>query len=113
MIDGLWIVQYLPAKLVGVLPAFVMIGLGLLTEKTRVGKLALFTNAVSVATYFYFFHNLPMLIIIYVNLLSVVGLIAIITYFTKTELPKVFYRNTKIFSTFASGIVLLYGMFFL
>lgn len=106
----IWVSQFLTIELIKVLPAITLILVGLLVERKYVGRISLLTNAVALSTFFSAIQNLPSWIIYYINILTVFGFIALISYCFKIKLSKHFYWMAAIFSSAISGILLLWGM---
>jgi hypothetical protein len=107
---SIWIGELLPLRLIQVIPAITLIAIGLIVERKYVGRIAIFTNAIALSTFFAQIDNVPSGIIWYVNILTIFGAIAIISYSFKLKLPKEFYFMAGIFSSVISGILLIWGM---
>ena len=107
---GLWIASILSEKILEILTAVTLIVVGLLVERYYIGRIAILSNAVALTTYFYKFNNLPNWLVFYINILTLFGIIAIISYATNTKLPKEYYWIAGIFSSAISGIILLWGL---
>ncbi len=106
----IWIAQFLPKALILALPAITLIVVGLIVEKNYVGRISLLTNAVALSTFFAFIENLNFWIILYINILTVFGIIALISRAFKIKLSKHFYFMAGVFSSVISGVLLLWGM---
>ena len=104
---GIWIAQILSIKILNLLPAITLIIIGLISEKYYVGRIAILSNAVALATYFYPI-EIPVWLIWYINIITVAGILALISYLTKISLFKEFYFITGLFSSLISGGLLLY-----
>lgn len=107
---NIWISQIFPVELIRILPAITLIIVGLIVEKKYVGRISLLTNAVALSTFFAFIENIPTWTIWYINILTIFGIIAIISYAFKIKLSKEFYFIAGIFSSLISGILLLWGL---
>lgn len=107
---GIWIATILPLKLITILPAITLIVVGMLVEKYYVGRIAILSNAVALATYFYRFSNLNQWLVLYINVLTIAGILALVSYALKFHLPREFYWFGSIFSSLVSGALLLYGL---
>jgi len=105
----IWIVQILPKSIIDLLPAITLIIVGLIVEKYYVGRISLLTNAVALSTFFSQFNNLNFWLIIYINVLTIAGGIALLSYTFKLKLTKHFYWIAGIFSSLISGLLLVYG----
>lgn len=106
----IWISQILTPEVMQILPAITLIIVGLIVEKKYVGRIAILTNAVALSTFFYSISNLPLWIILYINVLTIFGLIALVSYAFKIKLPKEFYFIAGIFSSAISGALLIWGI---
>jgi hypothetical protein len=107
---AIWLAGLLPVRALEVLPAFTLIGLGLLVEKYYVSRITLISNAVALTTYFYRFENLNPWLVLYINILTIVGIVSLVSYLFEWKLSKDFYFVTGIFSSVVSGAILLYGL---
>jgi hypothetical protein len=106
----IWVSQFLPKGLVIVLPAVTLIIVGIIVEKYYVGRISLLTNAVALSTFFAFIENLNWGIILYINILTIFGIVALISYAFRIKLPKEFYFIAGVFSSIISGVLLIYGL---
>lgn len=104
------VAQIFPVQFMEVLPALTLILIGLIVEKRYVGRIAIFANAIALSTFFYKIPSLPLWTIWYINILTIFGIIALISYATKTKLPKEFYFMAGVFSSIISGILIIWGM---
>lgn len=108
---GIWIAQILPIKLLDMLPAITLIAVGLLVEKYYVGRIAILSNAVALVTYFYSVPNIPNWLTLYINILTIAGILSPASYAFRFPLPKQFYWFAGIFCSAISGILILsYGL---
>ena len=105
-----WITGFLPARVLDILPAATLIIVGLIVETQYVGRIAIFMNSVALTTFFYKFGSLPDWLVWYINLSTVAGVIAILSYIFDESLPSEFYTLTGLFSSVISGMILLYGL---
>ena len=106
----IWVSQFLPKGLVLALPAITLIIVGLIVEKNYVGRISLLTNAVALSTFFAFIENLHWGVILYINILTIFGIVALFTYAFKIKLSRHFYFLAGAFSSAISGMLLLWGM---
>jgi hypothetical protein len=106
----IWIANFLPVKVLDILPAVTLILVGLIVETQYVGRIAIFMNAVALTTFFYKFTGLPDWLIWYINLSTIAGIIAILSYIFDESLPSEFYTACGFFSSVISGFILLYGL---
>ena len=106
----IWITKLVGTNIFEILPAAALIAIGFLAEKHYTGRLTLFANAVALISFFHDKANLPNLIIVYINILTLVGILALTSYAFKFKLPKEFYSLGGIFSSVISGIILLWGL---
>lgn len=93
-----------------ILPALTLIGIGIIIEKYYVSRIAIFSNAIALSSFYVGFSDLPLWLTLYINVLIIVGVICLISYLTKDSMPKEFYKISGLFSSFISGIVLFYGL---
>lgn len=107
---GIWLLNLLGSKIITVLPAVALIFVGFLAEKHYTGRLTLFANAIALVSFFYSFAILPTWLIFYINALTIVGCLSLVSYIFKFPLPKEFYSMAGIFSSIVSGIILLWGL---
>ncbi|RXG34180.1 hypothetical protein [Methanohalophilus sp. WG1-DM] len=106
----IYLATLLPNTLFNILPALTLIAIGAIVEKYYVGRIAIFSNAVALTSFYYTFSDLPFLLVIYINILTVVGILSLASYLSKTSLPTEFYTFSGLFSSLVSGMVLLYGL---
>lgn len=106
----IWLAEILPMKIIEILPALTLIIVGLIVEKYYVSRIAIVTNAVALSTFFVKVKSTPIAIIWYINILTILGIIALFSRFFKISLPKEFYTIAGIFSSLISGVILLYGI---
>jgi len=106
----IWLTNIIPIGLIELLPAITLIVIGWIVEKRYVGRVAIFSNAVALTTYFYKFSKLPYWLVVYINALIIVGILALISYVFRFYLPRSFYYFAAFFSSCISGIILLWGM---
>ena len=106
----IWVSQFLSVELVRLLPAITLIVVGLIVEKNYVGRISLLTNAVALSTFFSFIENLNYWMVLYINVLTIFGIIALFTYAFKIKLSKHFYFMAGVFSSAISGLLLLWGI---
>ena len=79
-----------------------------------IGRVAIFLNALLLWEIFFgIWGSLPQLFQLYLNIGSIVGLIAIISYFPRISLPKEFYTFCYIFYGSISIIVAVIGALYL
>jgi len=107
---NIWLNNIIPLQLIEVLPAITLIVIGLIVEKRYLSRISIFSNAVALTTFFYNFTNLPNWLILYINALSIVGILALVSYALRISLPQQFYLIAGIFSSGISGMVLLWGL---
>ncbi len=106
----IWLSQFLSPSILDILPAITLIVVGVLVEKYYVGRIAILSNAVALTTYYYKFENLSNALILYINILTIFGILSLISYAFKIKLPKDFYFIAGIFSSVISGLILLGGI---
>lgn len=106
----IWLTSFLSPKLISLLPAASLILIGFLAEKHYTGRLTLFANAVALISFFYIFTELPTLLVLYINALTIIGLFSLVSYIFQFSLPKEFYQIVGIFSSVVSGFILMWGI---
>ncbi len=79
----LWIANLFPGKFLEILPAVSLILIGIAVEREYTGRISIFSNAVALTTYFYKFQNLPVLLVWYINILTVFGVISFFILFVR------------------------------
>ncbi|MCB9370417.1 hypothetical protein H6501_02370 [Candidatus Woesearchaeota archaeon] len=106
----IWMISLLGSKLITLLPAVALILIGFLAEKHYTGRLTLFANAVALISFFYVYTGLPTLLVLYINVLTLVGVLSLVSYMFQFSLPKEFYQIAGIFSSIVSGFILMWGL---
>jgi hypothetical protein len=93
-----------------ILPALSLIFVGAIVERYYVGRIAIFSNAIALTSFYYTYTSLPLWLSLYINLLTIAGILSLLSYMSKKSLPAEFYQVSGIFSSVVSGFVLLYGL---
>jgi hypothetical protein len=106
----LLLTTFLSDQLLAILPVLALIVIGAIVETSYVSRTAIFSNAIALNSFYYTFTNLPVWLTLYINLLTIAGIISLLSYMTKKSLPKEFYQVSGLFSSVVSGFVLLYGL---
>ncbi|MFA6888037.1 MAG: hypothetical protein WC254_00915, partial [Candidatus Woesearchaeota archaeon] len=86
ILNQMWIATLFPVGLLQILPAITLIAIGWIVEVKYTSRITLFANAIALSTYFYQFQNLKVWIIYYINFVTILGIIAIISYILKEKL---------------------------
>ncbi|WMW25850.1 hypothetical protein RE474_03795 [Methanolobus sediminis] len=102
--------SFLPNQALDILPSISLIFVGVIVETHYVSRIAIFANAVALTSFYYTFTALPLWLVLYVNALTVAGILSILSYMSKKSLPTEFYQISGLFSSVISGLVLLYGL---
>ena len=103
----IWLGHFLSKNFINILPAVSLIIVGLIVEKNYVSRIAIFSNAVALSSYFAFIPNLSFGLILYINILTIAGILAIFSYLVHFSLPKEFYFFAGAFCSAISGMILL------
>lgn len=104
-----WVADLFSPEFLNLLGPLSLIFIGLISEKYYISRVAILSNAIALATFFYTFTILPIWLIYYINVLTILGLISLVSYLFKVSLPSEFYLIAGIASSIVSGIVLLWG----
>jgi len=100
---------FLPDNVIPLIGPFSLLLVGHFVEKHYTGRMALFLNFVALITYFYNLHPLPLWLVIYIDIMTIIGIVAFFSYIFRISLPKEFYIIASIGSSFITGLVLLWG----
>ena len=109
-----FIPHFLVVEIPKVIPLIILLGLliaGIAEfRKGYIGRIAIFLNALLLWQIFYgAWANLPNYFQGYLNIGSVIGLIALITYIPKISLPTYFYKFAYVFYGSISIIIAIFG----
>ncbi len=103
----IWLIDLLPASMVSLLGPISLIIVGLLVEKYYTGRITLFTNAIALVLFFQNVTTIPIWIIWYINIATVLGVLGLISYAFKFPLIEQYYHIGTIFSSAITGLILL------
>lgn len=98
--------------LISLLGPLSLIAIGLLVEKQYTGRISLFANAIALISFFgplSITKSIPFGILLYINILTILGIIGIFSYSFKIRLVEVYYKIGTLFGAIITGIILLYG----
>lgn len=107
---NIWIIQLLPKELIILLGPTSLMIIGFLVEKHYTGRITMFANAIALVSFFAQVTTIPLLIILYINIATILGIIGLASYSVKFPLFEAYYHFGKFFSSAITGIVLLYGL---
>ena len=105
----IWLVQFVPKSIFLLLAPLSLMVIGFLAEKYYTGRITLFANAMALVSFFGFFQNIPVPVIIYINFTTILGIIGLISYAVKYPLIEGYYHIGKLASSVITGIVLFWG----
>lgn len=86
---------------------------GWLVEKYYTPRIAVFTNSMALVEVYKNLNNVPELLALIINIAPFVGIFFAWSYYTRKGLPNSLYKGARIYSTVATAILILYGLFFL
>jgi hypothetical protein len=104
---GIWLVDLLPLKIILLLAPLALIGIGIAVEKNYTGRITLFANAIALITFFASFSIIPLWIVWYANIMTILGIIGFFSYIFKESLFETYYQIGRIGSSAVTGIIIL------
>lgn len=106
----IWLINWIPKGFILILGPLSLISIGYLVEKYYTGRITLFANAVALVTYFYQFSPLPAWLVLYINAVTILGLMGFVSYAVRFPLFELYYQTGRLASSFITGMILLWGM---
>ena len=106
----IWVLYFIPTKFMSLLGSASLILVGILAEKYYTGRLTLFANAIALITFFGSLPQIPIWIEWYTNIITILGIIGLLSYGFKKSISTEFYTIAKIGGSIITGLVLLYGL---
>ncbi|MFT4309096.1 MAG: hypothetical protein ACMXYL_01255 [Candidatus Woesearchaeota archaeon] len=106
---NIWLLDLLPYSFFHLLAPLSLILIGYLVEKHYTGRVTMFANAIALVTFFGIYEIVPPIIILYTNIVTLLGVVGIISYTFKFKLFESYYTAGKIASSIITGLVIIWG----